>query len=295
MRITLSGDLGSGKSSVGRQLAQRLGAPHFSAGTLFREIGQISNLDALNANLAAENNAAIDHAVDGRTREIDRLHESFVIDSRMAWHFVTDAIKVYLSASPRTAAQRIVSDKSRSSEVYESVASAIVALDRRRESEIKRYRKLYGVDIGDVGNYDLVIVTDDAKVDDIADLILSFAKGETNKKWWLPKPRIVPMIRIEAARAARATAPPRSLAVSFELPLLLAGNFGFFFDDAATFIAALNYKRPLVPFVVRHPRSLKAGDDPIALAKRSLSAARLRAWEVEFDQAFTFGKCLAEF
>ena len=72
MRITLSGDLGSGKSTVGRRLAERLNLPHYSAGSLFREIGQISNLDALQTNLAAEDNVKIDEAVDNRTRELDR-------------------------------------------------------------------------------------------------------------------------------------------------------------------------------------------------------------------------------
>src|SRR5579871_1247585 len=110
MRITLSGDLGSGKSTVGRRLAERLKLPHYSAGSLFREIGQISNLDALQTNLAAEDNVTIDEAVDNRTRELDRSGESFIIDSRMAWHFVTGAARVYLSASPETAARRIAAD-----------------------------------------------------------------------------------------------------------------------------------------------------------------------------------------
>src|SRR3977135_671663 len=118
IRITLSGDLGSGKSSVGRQLAEALHIPYFSAGALFREIGRIDNLDALKTNPAAENNTAIDFAVDKRTGEIDRTVPSFVIDSRMAWHFVRNAIKVFLSVSRDTAAHRIMGDGARASESY---------------------------------------------------------------------------------------------------------------------------------------------------------------------------------
>ena len=157
MRITLSGDLGSGKSTVGRRLAERLRLPHYSAGTLFREIGQISNLDALQTNLAAENNVDIDAAVDNRTRQLDRSVDSFIIDSRMAWHFVSDAARVYLSASPETAAKRIAADTTRSTETYASHAQALASLERRRESEIRRYKKLYSVDITDPANYDVFV------------------------------------------------------------------------------------------------------------------------------------------
>src|SRR5258708_25931248 len=176
MRITLSGDLGSGKSTVGRRLAERLHLPHYSAGTLFREIGQISNLDALQTNLAAENNIDIDVAVDNRTRELDRTLDSFIIDSRMAWHFVSGATRVYLSASPETAAKRVASDTTRASESYASLGQALASLERRRDSEIRRYKKLYSVDITDSANYDLIIITDDADIDDIADLITLFAE-----------------------------------------------------------------------------------------------------------------------
>lgn len=293
MRITLSGDLGSGKSSVGRLLAARLNAPHFSAGTLFREIGQISNLDALNTNLAAENNAAIDHAVDGRTLELDKLHESFVIDSRMAWHFVTNAIKVYLSASPVTAAERIVSDKSRSTEAYESVAAAIVALDQRRESEVKRYKKLYGVDISDIGNYDIVIVTDDARVEEVTDLILQFANGATRQKRWLPKTRLVPMVRLHAQHMTDAAATVSAIGDVSDLALVMAGNFGFFFDEPAVLAKALRSSHPFVPFAPRGRQDPPGDEDPISFARRSLDPALLREWEKAFGQNFSFAKLLA--
>src|SRR5262245_35537508 len=136
MRITLGGDLGSGKSSVGRRLSELLGIPYISAGKLFREIGQISNLDALATNLAAETNTDIDAAVDNRTRELDRTLPDFIIDSRMAWHFVTNAVRVYLSVGPETAAQRITADATRSGEQYQDVTSALSSLQQRRESEL---------------------------------------------------------------------------------------------------------------------------------------------------------------
>jgi cytidylate kinase len=290
MRITLSGDLGSGKSSVGRRLAERLHLPHYSAGTLFREIGQISNLDALQTNLAAENNIDIDIAVDNRTRELDRTLDDFIIDSRMAWHFVSGATRVYLSASPETAAKRIASDTTRASESYASLAQALASLERRRDSEIRRYKKLYSVDITDSANYDLIIITDDANIDDIADLITLFAEHKTHQKFWLPKKRLVPMIDISAADGVRSPRPSPS--DSFSLPVVVSHNFGFFFDGARELALALKYELPLVPY--HATRDAPDGEDAFNLAKRTLTSSHLQRWQNVFKVAFSFTDCLMD-
>lgn len=267
MRITLSGDLGSGKSSVGRRLAERLDVPYFSAGLLFREIGQISNLDALNTNLAAENNVDIDRQVDDRTKEIDRTVPSFIIDSRMAWHFVSDATKVYLSVAPQTAAERIADDDARAGESYDSPAAAVDKLAERRRSEQKRYQRLYGADIADIANYDLFIVTDDAAVEDIADLILARAKGNAPGKYWLPKSRLVPMMAMDAASATSDGAGP--------LPVAVVENYGFAFGSPRAIADAL---RTDGPFIAYEPTP-SPQTDPATFAQRTLAPADLETWE----------------
>jgi len=282
MRITLSGDLGSGKSSVGRRLAETLGVPHYSAGSLFRDIGQISNLDALKTNLAAENNVAIDNAVDDRTRKLDRTVQSFVIDARMAWHFVTNATKVYLAVSPRTAAERIMADDARGSETYDDIDSAIAGLAERRTSEAKRYKRLYDVDITDVAKYDLFIITDDTRVEDIADLIVAHAKGNVSGKYWIGKTRIVPLIEPPAAIAPTdgGTDP---------LPLTIADNFGFYAGDARTLAVSMAAPLPLIGYV---PAPTPAGFDVVDDAKRSVTPTALRAWTNVTGIGFAFAKLL---
>jgi predicted cytidylate kinase len=288
MRITLSGDLGSGKSTVGRRLAERLRLPHYSAGSLFREIGQIANLDALQTNLAAEDNVTIDEAVDNRTRELDRSGESFIIDSRMAWHFVTGAARVYLSASPETAARRIAADTTRSSETYTSHSEALASLERRRESEIRRYKKLYSADITDPGNYDLIIITDDADVDDIAELIIRFAEHKTQEKYWIPKRRLVPMI--DAGGLTGAGSPPGSVH-SASLPIVISRNFGFFFDGARELAVALENELSLVSY--QESDETPGGEDAFELARRTLKFVELQRWQYAFKVAFSFADCLA--
>ncbi len=279
MRITLSGDLGSGKSSVGKLLAERIDAPHHSAGSLFREIGHISNLDALKTNLAAENNVAIDHAVDEATRKLDREVPDFVINSRMAWHFVHDATKVYLAVAPETAARRIMADTGRGTERYDDLAAAASGLAERRQSERKRYSHLYNVDIGDIGNYDLFVITDDAAVTDIADLILAFAKSDETAKFWLPKTRIVPMVA-PGGDGADTSGP---------LPLTIADNFGFYSGAPGPLAAALAGDRPLVAYT---PEPAADGAAVVQRALRTLRPGGLGAWTKATGVPLAFSRLL---
>ena len=292
MRITLSGDLGSGKSSVGRRLSERLGIPYISTGTLFREIGQISNMDALATNLAAETNTEIDAAVDERTRELNKTLPHFIIDSRMAWHFVTDAVRVFLSVCPETAAYRIVSDQTRKGERYGSKASALEMLARRRKSELKRYKTLYNVDIEDQSNYDLWIITDDAEIDDICEVILSFSQKKVSQRRWIPKRRIVPMVDIrDASEVVFSTL---SIDDQLVLPVLISRNFGFFFQEAHALISALNYERSLVPYRTDAPTHIDSSRDPFDVAIRKVTATDLYDWEKACRVQFSFHRCIDE-
>jgi cytidylate kinase len=289
MRITLSGDLGSGKSSVGRRLSELLGIRYVSAGELFREIGQISNMDALATNLAAETNTDIDAKVDARTQQLDRDEPDFIIDSRMAWHFVTNAVRVFLSVRPETAAERIAADQTRKGERYADTQSALEMLRNRRQSELKRYRRLYDVNIEDETNYDLWIITDDAGVDDVCEIIQLFALLKTPHRRWIPKTHIVPMVRLPQAAAPRS---PTAGDDASALPLVIARNYGLFLDDPQALASALRHERLLVPYRPEAPALLGASGDPLETAKQRVSAGSLSDWEKAFGVEFAFRRCI---
>ncbi len=286
MRITLSGNLGSGKSTVGRKLGAALGIPYKSTGQMFREIGQIRNLDALKTNLAAEDNVDIDHQVDEQTKRMDATVPDFILDSRMAWHFVRDAVRVFLSVSRETAATRIMGDTSRDSERYHSLAEAMTALDSRRASETLRYKRLYHVDIERDDNYDLHIVTDDADPDDVVKLIAAFVERRATQKYWMPKTRLVPLVAV--SQVAAASVAGLNFGDANSLSLKVRDNFGFYDRDAATLLAFLRHESALVPYA----READAGD-PLAEAIRRLKLADLRAWESAAGVRFAFATRLA--
>ncbi len=171
--ITISGDLGSGKSTVGRLIALRLGVPLKSTGAFQRELAQRIGLTTLELNKLAETDRSIDTQIDAISAEIERQQTSTVVDSRMAWHFIPSAFKVFLSVDARLAAQRIF-DAPRSSETpYASVEEVQAANLARRQSEVERFKSRYGVNIADHANFDLVVDTSAAAPDAIADVVVA--------------------------------------------------------------------------------------------------------------------------
>jgi cytidylate kinase len=91
-----------------------------------------------------------------------RTDKKLVIDSRMAWHWMPSSFKVFLLLDPATAAARIFNhlrDEGRTSEDASSVEEVYQSINRRFESEQKRYSALYDVNATDPLNFDIVINT----------------------------------------------------------------------------------------------------------------------------------------
>jgi cytidylate kinase len=250
-------------------LARRLGVRYISTGPIFRELGHISNPDVLQTNLEAESNSALDEAVDNKVRALNETQPDFVIDSRMAWHFIENALHVFLSVAPATAAQRVIQDRSRLNEQYASVEAALDALRARRNSELRRYKRLYGVDIENPANYDLSVLTDDAHVSDVVDVIMRRVEGATKEATWIPKTRLVPMVPPAATNENSGSSDP------VRLRLCLAENFGFYSDDPALLLRVLKTGPALVPF-----EHVSCDDhDAVGYALSKLTLADLLRWQ----------------
>ena len=142
----------------------------------------LKNISQANNNrVFLEIRSAIDSIIDNETRrmgkeinEKERKDEIWIFDSRVAFSMVPDAFSVRLTTNPREAARRVFNDKSRGTEdKYETLEQAEKAREERRLGEIKRYKAIYGVDLSDEENYDLIIDTAYASVEDEADVILA--------------------------------------------------------------------------------------------------------------------------
>jgi predicted cytidylate kinase len=169
--VVINGDLGSGKSTVSRLLAARLGIRRISVGDLYRALAAERGLTALEINLHAQLDDTIDHYVDELQSDIAASGEQLIVDSRLAWHFFTGALKVHLITDPAIAAIRVLDRPGDAVESYASVEEARLRLAHRNDSERDRFLARYGVDKARLSNYDVVCDTTRANADDIVDVI----------------------------------------------------------------------------------------------------------------------------
>lgn len=180
-KISLAGDLGSGKSTVSKILIDRLGAEYYSTGAIVRSIAEKHGMSVVELNVYMETHPEIDHEIDDGLKALSDVDKLLIIDSRMAWHFTKGTFKVYLSADPETSALRIMS-ANRVGEHAQTLEDTIKETKARRESEKKRYMTQYGVDIKNLMNYSAIIDTSHATPDEVAErLIESFSEWKLDK------------------------------------------------------------------------------------------------------------------
>ena len=173
-KISLAGDLGSGKSTVAKILIDRLGAEYYSTGAIVRSIAEQRGMTVAELNTYMETHPEIDHEIDAGIAALSELDKALIIDSRMAWHFTKGTFKVYLSCDIETSSLRIM-NANREGEHSATLEETVKATKARRDSERKRYSEQYGVDIKDLTNYDLIVDTTYATPEQIADRIIASA------------------------------------------------------------------------------------------------------------------------
>ncbi len=169
-KISLAGDLGSGKTSIGEILIKKYNLKKVSIGEFLREMATEHGMDVLTFNTYMESHPEFDKILDDRLKSYESKSGDYLFDSRLAWHFVPSSFKVYMTVDPIIAAKRIMG-ANRKTEAYESIEDAAVKIKERRKSENQRYNNLYGVEIQNMQNYDLVVDTNGRTPDEVACII----------------------------------------------------------------------------------------------------------------------------
>ncbi|MDD5148234.1 MAG: nucleoside monophosphate kinase [Candidatus ainarchaeum sp.] len=157
MIVTISGMPGSGKSTLAKELAKKFHLKHYSAGDFMREIAKERGVSLLELGKIAEHDKSIDNEVDRRTIELGKTKDHFVIDSRLAWHFIPNSIRIFVDISMQEAARRVYKDMRRDEQENTSMKQTLQNMKKRQASEKKRYKDLYGVNYLDKKNFDIII------------------------------------------------------------------------------------------------------------------------------------------
>ncbi|MEI6773680.1 MAG: (d)CMP kinase [bacterium] len=100
------------------------------------------------------------------------VNDGIVLDSRLGFYCQPKAFKVYLDVTDEEAARRIFGDKERVGDHYDSLQAVQAATEKRNQDDIKRYKKLYNIDLSDRANFDLVVDTTGKFPQQVADEII---------------------------------------------------------------------------------------------------------------------------
>lgn len=178
MHITITGNLGSGKSTICKLLSEKYLFEVYSTGKVQRELARQMNMTTLELNQLMRSDKKYDKMIDDETSRIsrDNRDKDIIFDSRLAWHFVESSFKVFISVSLDVAAMRVMNDTRGAEEKYTSFEEAKRLLAERAATEKVRYKEIYDLNYMDFSNYDLVIDSTYCLPEQIAEVILKEAR-----------------------------------------------------------------------------------------------------------------------
>jgi len=166
--ITISGTPGSGKSTVGRLLSEKIGLKYVYSGDIFRKTANKYNMSLEEFGSYCETHKEVDKELNDYQLEILR-NGNVIVEGRItgwiAYRNNIPALKVILDADVETRVRRIVNRESGDVEKRKQ------EMLNREKSEALRYKKYYNIDLKDTSIYDLVINSADKTPDEIVDLI----------------------------------------------------------------------------------------------------------------------------
>lgn len=152
--VAISGLHGAGKTTAAKKLAKDFELRYFSAGKIFRRIAEERDMTLEEFSSHVEEHPEIDERIDQRTAEEARKG-NVLVDGRLTGWIVEDAdIRILMHAPLDVRVRRIAEREGRS---FEEIKRETML---REESEAKRYKELYGINVNDYSVFDLILNTE---------------------------------------------------------------------------------------------------------------------------------------
>jgi CMP/dCMP kinase len=174
--VTVGGPPGSGKSTAGRLVAERLRLEFHSAGERFRAEAKRRGMDVEAFGRFAEVHPEVD-------RELDDAMQALATPG----HLLEGRIQGALCRRNGVPVQYVVVTAAEDERVRrvaqrdrQSLAEARLRVQQREASERDRYRRLYGIDL-DREVPDLTVDSTALPAPEVADAIVAFVRGRESK------------------------------------------------------------------------------------------------------------------
>ncbi|MEF8873240.1 MAG: cytidylate kinase family protein [Candidatus Thermoplasmatota archaeon] len=175
----MSGLPGSGTSTAARKLAEAAGMRVLSAGEVFRDMAEERDMSLEDFSVLAEENEEIDRKLDKRI--VEEASPGMIMEGRLTGHLLhmsdKGAFKVWIKAPLETRVRRIAER-----EGHEDLDQLKERVIKRENSEEKRYREYYDIDLFDTSFYDAVIDSEKNRPDQIVDKIIDGVTDEVRDR-----------------------------------------------------------------------------------------------------------------
>jgi cytidylate kinase len=177
MIIIISGLHGTGKSTIGKLLADHYNLNYYSTGQAFRDIAKQKNMSLEEFTLYVEDHPEVDYELDKIVIQHAKKG-NIVIDSQLGGHLLESLgdIKILLTCPLKIRIKRIAERDNSSFE--EKLKETLL----REKSELDRFKKLYNIDLKNINLneelYDIIINTESLSIQEIVGKI----KSEIKKK-----------------------------------------------------------------------------------------------------------------
>ena len=138
-QITIFGLPGTGTTTLGKQLAEKLGYSFISSGNIFRAKANELGLSLYEFDALCSRDDSYDKALDAEIEKIGNSQNNFVFESRLAWHFIPTSFKVKIVCDDTLRITRVAQRDSM------SLAEAEEKTRAREKAGPLRYQKYYGI------------------------------------------------------------------------------------------------------------------------------------------------------
>lgn len=167
-KITIFGMAGTGKTSTCREVAKRLGYEFFSGGDFARATAEERGMTINELDELSKTDSTIDIERDNVITEFGKTHDNFIVEARLAWHFIPDSFKICYQCDFDTRTQRIADREKKNIEQVRRETK------EREKAIYDRFSKYYGLsDFENEKNFDLVLDTKRLNYNEVIETIIS--------------------------------------------------------------------------------------------------------------------------